>query len=90
MRALVEGEPFDPFTALEKRHRLALRMALQNGTSSAPTAIVAKLERLGLVLRTGHYYEPQEWGKVVRKEPLFYLTDKGTEVAEIIKAKLGT
>jgi hypothetical protein len=97
MRALLslaEGKSaklLDPFVDLEKRHRLALRTALMDadGTASAPPAIVTKLEKLGLVIRTGHNYEPQEWGKVVRSEPLFYLTAEGTKVAEAIKAKLG-
>ena len=79
----------DPMVDLDKRQRLALRQALANGgMSSAPSHHVTKLEKLGLVARTGHYHEPQEWGKVVRREPMFYLTPVGEEVAQAIVAAL--
>lgn len=80
--------PFDPFADLDKRQRLALRQALAQGTASAPTKIVRFLEKQGLAVATGHWHEPQEWGKIVRREPVFYLTSEGERVAKMIKARL--
>lgn len=88
---LSEGKELDPFKDLDKRTRLALRQALKDPEHSgaAPTNIVKKLEKRKLVARTGHTYEPQEWGKVVKRWPEFVLTDEGVKVAKQIVAKLG-
>ena len=80
----------DPFKDLDKRARLALRQALQDGSGSgaAPSEVVTKLERKQLVRRSGHTYEAQEWGKVVRRWPSFALTEEGVKIAKAIVAKL--
>ena len=83
------ADALDPFVALDKRSRLALRHALETDDSaSAPAVVVRKLERAGLVTRTGHVFEPQEWGKVVRREPVFVLTTKGRAAAHLVVDKL--
>lgn len=78
--------PFDPFKDLDKRTRLALRQALESGTGSyaAPTEVVKKLEKHKLARRSGHVHAPQEWGKIVRRWPVFVLTEEGTTVARSI------
>lgn len=80
----------DPFKDLDKRARLTLRQALQDGsgTGTAPSVVVKKLERAGLVRRTGHMHEPQEWGKIVHRWPIFALTAEGAEIARKIVDKL--
>src|SRR5680860_712395 len=78
----------DPFKDLDKRARLALRQALQDGSGAAPSEVVKKLERKSLVRRSGHMHEPQEWGKIVRRWPVFSLTEEGTKIAKEIVAKL--
>jgi hypothetical protein len=85
-------KPTDPFKDLDKRSRLALRQALQDrdGSGAAPSAVVKKLERQQLVRRSGHMYEAQEWGKVVRRWPVFSLTDEGTRIAREIVTELAT
>jgi hypothetical protein len=82
----------DPFKDLDKRSRLALRQALQDrdGSGAAPSAVVKKLARRNLVTLSGHTYDAQEWGKVVRRWPVFSLTDEGTRVAKAIVAELAT
>ena len=84
------AEALDPFAALDKRARLALRHAFTStdGMASAPSAVVRKLERGGLIIRTGSVFESQEWGKVVRRDPVFFLTDKGRAAATTIMKKL--
>lgn len=84
------AEAIDPSAALDKRYRLVLRHALtsRDGSACAPTAVVRKLERSGVVTRTGHVFEPQEWGKVVRREPVFTLTEKGQSAAKTIMDRL--
>lgn len=76
----------DPFTDLDKRSRLALRQALQSGTGSyaAPAEVVKKLERKKLVQRSGHVHAAEEWGKVIHRWPIFWLTDEGKQVAQQI------
>ena len=54
----------------------------------APSDVVKKLEREHLVRRSGHMYEPQEWGKVVRRWPIFSLTEEGQKIAKEIVDKL--
>ena len=78
--------PLDPFKDLDKRARLTLRQALQDGdgTGAAPSEVVKKLERKHLVRRTGHTFAAQEWGKVVRRWPAFALTAEGTKIAKAI------
>ena len=78
--------PLDPFKDLDKRERLTLRQALQDGdgTGAAPAEVVKKLERKHLVRRTGHMHSAQEWGKVVRRWPVFALTAEGTKIAKEI------
>ena len=79
----------DPFRNLDKRARLALRQALESGGSyAAPSAVVTKLEKHALARRSGHVHAPQEWGKVVRRWPVFWLTEEGTQVARSIVAAL--
>ena len=78
----------DPFKDLDKRARLALRQALKDGSGAAPSEVVQKLERKHLVRRSGHMHEPQEWGKVVRRWPVFSLTEEGKKIAKEIVAKL--
>jgi len=74
----------DPFKDLDKRARLALRQALQSGSGAAPSEVVKKLERRGLVTRSGHVHASKEWGKTVRRWPSFWLTDTGKRIAQEI------
>ena len=80
----------DPFKDLDKRARLALRQALQDGSGAgaAPSEVVTRLESKRLVRRSGHTYEAQEWGKVVRRWPTFALTEDGEKIAKEIVDKL--
>jgi hypothetical protein len=78
----------DIINKLDKRQRLALRRTLDNETGSAPTHCVKKLTHLGLVELTGHFHEPAEYGRAVRREPKFYLTVTGKAVAQALKDRL--
>ena len=79
----------DPFRDLDKRARLALRQALESGGSyAAPTGVVKKLEKHELARRSGYVHAAREWGEVVRRWPVFWLTDAGTQVARSIVAAL--